>query len=181
MKKPYIIERKVRADAVLRNLSKKTQDLIAQMLEPGRNHKTQDEVREWLARRRIKVAKRALSKFHHSWRAQQEHQQDAAAAHSKSEEWAQKHPDATPQQIFAMGQRIFTRLAMKRENVKMWCATQMLQIRREAQNLSRERHEFHKTMLKKAAATKAAPRTSVLDDDKKVKRVRIKLFGSAPE
>jgi hypothetical protein len=176
-------ERKVRKDAVLRNLPEERQNEIGRMLMPGPGNKTQAEVREWLAQEGIVVSEQKVSQFWRWWTEAQARRGKLERAEREAVEWAAAHPDATPAEVFAMGQRIFARLAMTTADAKTWWSTQMLQIRRDAQGLSWERFRFSaaKAALKELPRLQEIEADNMLDTDEKIRAVRIALFGEAPE
>jgi hypothetical protein len=177
----FMGQRRVRSDAVLQNLPPEQQEEIARMLMPGPGNKTGEEVRKWLKKTGIVISRQTVSNFYRWWLERLEKRQIGKWVKAKSAQWAKEHPNATPAEVFAMGQRIFSRLAMELADTRAWCATQALQIRRDTLGLSRERFEFRaaQACLKDLPKLKAISKDSSLTEDEKIQRVRVALFGAA--
>jgi|SRR5581483_5524237 hypothetical protein len=135
------IERKIRPDAVLDNLPEDRQAQLFAMMQPPEN-KSYAAVRKHLAKDGLLVSENLLSKWRSRYALRSACRQDEEDTQTLLEELKQEMPGLSDAQAFSLGQRIFSMLAIKREDVDTWRKVQTVQIRKDAED--RKKQEFQR-------------------------------------
>ena len=124
---------------------------------------------EWLeAEHGIKSSTGALSEFRSWWELRQLLRARQLKVDSKIEELSQDDR-YTPEQLFAIGQKMFTMSAIEAEDIKTWFATQRLNLQTREQEI-----ETRKLKLLEAreAKTKEVVNDAKLSPEEKQQRIR---------
>ena len=106
-------QRKVRGDAILRNLPQERQDLIA---EHGNTHKLRETL-QWLADDGINVSKDTLSQFLSAYVMRAAAREDEATVETIKEELRREVEGISDEELDAFGQKTFSLLAIRRKDL----------------------------------------------------------------
>jgi hypothetical protein len=129
MKRATPETKKVRSDAVMKNLPEERQ---AEILDHTKTHKLSDTV-EWLAKGGLTVSTCAVSNWR-IWRVQKimlDRRQERIL--NLLADYKKRYPKTTKQELNDMGEDFFNRLAIDQEDVKSWQMAQQVQLKRERQ------------------------------------------------
>lgn len=127
-----------RADAKLKRLPEEIQAHIVEMCsKPG---VTQRAILDWIEREcDVKSSTGALSEFLSWYAARQEAKRDEQRIAVFLDEERQLHPELTKEQLFERGQRMFSLLAMSRQDPLEWYRVQRTQAMADTTKLDREK------------------------------------------
>jgi len=128
--------RKVRSDAVLKVLSEKRKDEIAEFARTRSLVKTL----KWLKKSGIDTSMGALSTFLSEYRVSQRLMQIAAVVQVALFEKLKQDPRLTPELMQQLGQSFFSGLAITREDARVWDITQQIELKKEKLDLERQKH-----------------------------------------
>jgi len=131
------MSRKSRSDSQLKTLSEERQSAI---IEHMRDHRLTDTV-AWLRDDGIVTSAAALSEFHswHHLRARLTRNQ--ATVEQLLEKIAQRDPNIPQDQLFLVGQEMFSAMAIEQSDPKSWFLTQRLNLQRSELHLARQRFQ----------------------------------------
>ena len=121
--------RKVRSDAVLKNLEDERQ---AEILEYTRKHRLADTAK-WLAQDGITISGPALSNWRAWYLQKLAYDQREERILNKVLYYKEGHPKATKKELDDLGEDLFNRLAIDQEDVRAWSMAQQIQLKRERQ------------------------------------------------
>lgn len=170
-----------RPDAKLKRLPEEVQAHIVEMC--GLPNITQKHILEWiLAECDVQSSPAALSEFLSWHAARQEARQDEARVDAYLDEERQLHPEWSDEQLFERGQRMFSLLAISKQDPKAWTSVQREDRERLLARTTREKFEFdaakaclrHLPFLKQISAHKG------MTEEEKVQAVRKRLWGTPP-
>jgi hypothetical protein len=121
--------RKTRADSKLKILPPKRREAIA---EHGGAH-TLAETQAWLKADGIVVSQNCLSEFL-AWHAlEMRIQRREEAVHSITENFRKRHPEVSDAELFDIGQRTFSEIALAEEDAKAWTKVQEVALKKTAE------------------------------------------------
>ena len=182
--------KKIYPQAVLKNLPERRQEEIVEFLEVAsiqeqvkQTHKdgaksetteftrmrppTLLEAVQWLAKDGIVISTAALSQFR-SWfllRRQMQINEDSSLELAKTE---LANTGATDEQVQALGQRFFNRMALQQQDPKQWFLAQKITL------------QVQEACLKALPALKQIAADPKLNQTDKINAYRAKLFGQLP-
>ena len=149
------MSKKPRADSQLKTLPAERQDaIIAHM----RDHKL-TETRTWLRDDGLETSERALSDFWSWYHLEQQLRRNESRVETLVKRIAERRPELSQENLFDLGQEVFSAMAIEEEDAKSWFLTQQLNLKREDQALAREKLE-----LLKRKADQADQAKQVMDD-----------------
>lgn len=189
------MSKKVRADAVLKNLPEERQGEIFERCRT----ETLAAVRKWLAQDGIKVSQQTLSEFY-SWYALRASLKEAESDTENLLELIRKDaPELPEERLASIGNALFNLRAIKQQDPKLFLAFQTArhraemdrlkfeqrdrQLKQQAESLQLEREKFEFDAAKACLA--ALPELKVIgsskaDDTTKIEAIRKRLFGQLP-
>jgi hypothetical protein len=189
-------EKKVRADAVLKNLPEERQLEIFELLK----EKSLAAARQHLREDGIRVSLQTLSEFY-SWYALRMSLREAESdTENLLELIKQDAPELPEERLAAIGNALFNLRAIKSQDPKMFLAFQTarhnaemdrlkfeqkereIAQREKGLQLEREKFEFDaaKACLEKLPELKVIAASDV-DENTKIEQIRLRLFGQLPE
>jgi hypothetical protein len=119
--KPIEPTRKARSDAVLKTLPDDTQAGLAAFLK---DHSLKEGI-VWLKQTHgVSITQSNLSTWLSWYQAMQRFQSIAASVEAITAAFKASHPGVTDAELFAMGQRIFSEVAIATEDAKTWVGVQ---------------------------------------------------------
>lgn len=141
--------KKVRSDAGLKNLPDELQREFAGRLISG--DKLSDG-QAWLKARGHKAAISTISDWLAWWKAREEHRRDAEAVDAILQSHREKHPGISDEELFAIGQRVFSEMALARKDAKAWTNVQNVSLNEGRGRFDREKFEKEIKLKEKSLA-----------------------------
>ncbi len=126
--------RKVRSDAVLKNLDEERQ---AEILAYTKKHGQMDTV-AWLAKDGITISGPTLSNWRRWYLQKLEYDRREERILNKMLFYKERHPKATKKELADLGEDLFNRLAIDQEDLRAWTMTQQIQLKRERQEQQKQ-------------------------------------------
>jgi hypothetical protein len=118
-----------RADSKLKRLSEEIQQSIFEMC--GKPGLTQRAILDWIEKEcDVQSSARGLSEFLSWYAARLEARKDEERVNVFLAEERQLHPEMSKDDLFERGQRMFSLLAMSRQDPKAWTTVQKVEIER---------------------------------------------------
>jgi len=120
---------------------------------------TQKELAAWLgSEHHIPVSPRGVSRWFAGYRKQRRAALNQALVEINLAEFRKRNPDATDDEIFDFGQRMFSLLALEKKDIKTWATTQGVTTRRRQVKVSESKRadESAEKKAKIAAVTIAS-------------------------
>ncbi len=158
-----IATRKVRSDAVLKNLPEAKQDKIVHYAETHSLSKTA----AWLKRSGTTIGARSLGTFLCEYRLSQQFERHAAVVELGVADLLKRSPNITPEQVHEYGQSFFNRLAIEKQDPRIWNIIQQIELKKGKLQLEWQRYldEANERRAKLKKDIKAAKRGARIGPD----------------
>lgn len=131
------MSRKPRSDSQLKTLPEERQSAI---IEHMRDHKLADTV-AWLRDDGLITSAAALSEFFSWYQLRDRLNRNQATVETLLEKLAQRDPNIPQDQLFQVGQEMFSALAIEQADPQAWALTQRLNLQRSELHLARQKFQ----------------------------------------
>lgn len=167
--------KKPRSDSPLRSLPEDAQTQVIAWLQ----EKSQGEVRKLVkAAHGFEPSDAALSGFWSWWHVRRQLHRNQATVGTLLEDLKREQPELSDEDLFSVGQRFFTALAIEQQDSLSWKRAQDATSRRELVSVMRRKLALLERKAQQADATEQITKDADLTPEEKQQRIR-QIFGMA--